>query len=284
MNILLALIPAIGWGIQPLLLAKIGGKPSNQILGTGVGALFIGLAIQLILRPASVSASVFWLSVLSGLFWVIGQVGQYLALKVMGVAQTMPLTTALQLIGTTVISVIFFGEWQSTTSKIYGVVAIILLIIGVVFTSYQEHASAKSTAIRGFLILLSTSIGYWIYSILPKMVHASGMSIFFPQMLGVFLGAIVYVLIVDRQAFKEKVSWKLIIIGLIFSLSALAYIFSAQQNGVATAFILTQLNVVVATLGGLLLLKEHKTKKELIFTILGLVLIVTGSVITVFLK
>lgn len=78
-------------------------------------------------------------------------------------------------------------------------------------------------------------------------------------------------------------SWKLSIIGLTFSVSALAYIFSAKANGVVTAFIMTQLNVVVATLGGLMILHEVKTPRELKLTLLGLVLIVTGSIITVFL-
>lgn len=66
-------------------------------------------------------------------------------------------------------------------------------------------------------------------------------------------------------------------------MSALAYIFAAKANGVVTAFILTQLNVVVATLGVLLILKEFKTHKELVFTLFGLLLIVVGSVVTVFL-
>lgn len=45
MNILIALIPAIGWGIQPLILKKIGGRPTNEILGTGIGTLIVGLFV-----------------------------------------------------------------------------------------------------------------------------------------------------------------------------------------------------------------------------------------------
>ena len=283
MNILIALIPALGWGIQPLILGKIGGKPSNQILGTGIGALIVGLIINFTMSPSPIPTNVFLISLLSGIFWVIGQVGQYKALKLIGVSKTMPLTTGLQLIGTSIISIIFFGEWASNISKVGGAFAILLLIIGAVLTSFSEENTSKSTFYKGLMILTLTSVGYWVYSALPKMVNASGLSIFFPQMLGVFIGATVYTLFSNRRAFKATVSWKLVVIGLTFSVSALAYIFAAQANGVVTAFIMTQLNVVVATLGGLLILKESKTHKELIFTLLGLVLIVVGSVITVFL-
>lgn len=283
MNILIALIPALGWGIQPIILGKIGGKPSNQILGTGIGALIVGLIINFLMSPTPIPTSVFLISLFSGMFWVLGQVGQYKALRLMGVSKTMPLTTGLQLIGTSIISIIFFGEWASSISKIGGAIAILLLIIGAVLTSYSEQNSTKSTFYKGLMILVLTSVGYWVYSALPKMVNASGISIFFPQMLGVFIGAVVYTFFSNRSAFKATVSWKLIVIGLTFSISALAYIFAAQANGVVTAFIMTQLNVVVATLGGLLILKESKTHRELIFTLLGLLLIVAGSVITVFL-
>ncbi|WP_265455257.1 GRP family sugar transporter [Enterococcus sp. HY326] len=282
MNILIALIPALGWGIQPLIIGKIGGKPANQILGTGIGALVIGLIVEFAFSPGNISLVVFLISLLSGAFWVIGQTGQYKSLELMGVSSTMPVTTGLQLIGTSLISVIAFGEWPTLTNKLIGLGAIILLIVGAIFTSVSDSASTKDRFKHGFIILLFTSIGYWIYSALPKMVDASGLAIFFPQMLGVFLGALIYVLVTDRKAIVEKTSWQTSLVGLTFSISALAYIFSAQENGVATAFIITQLNVVVATLGGMFFLKEKKSPRELRSTLIGLALIVVGSIITIF--
>ncbi len=58
--------------------------------------------------------------------------------------------------------------------------------------------------------------------------------------------------------------------------------FSANENGVATAYIITQLNVVISTLGGMYILHENKTPKEKKLTIIGLLLIVVGSMVTVF--
>ena len=36
-NILIGLMPMIGWGIFPVIVGKIGGKPASQILGTTFG-------------------------------------------------------------------------------------------------------------------------------------------------------------------------------------------------------------------------------------------------------
>ena len=128
MNILIALIPAIGWGIQPLILKKIGGRPTNEILGTGIGTLIVGLFVYFFFSDQSLSISTFLIALMSGAFWVIGQTGQYTAFNLLGVSRTMPISTGLQLIGTSLIGVFLFGEWPGTTARIIGFVAIGILI------------------------------------------------------------------------------------------------------------------------------------------------------------
>lgn len=283
MNILIALIPALGWGLNPLLISKLGGRPVNQTLGTGVGALIVGLIVQLAVRP-TVDAGTFWLSALSGAFWVLGQIGQYTSYSRMGVSTTMPISTGLQLVGTSVIGVLMFGEWAGDGAKLVGFAAIVLMIIGVALTAIKDNSDSRHGLTNGLLILVPTTIGYWVYSALPKAVSASGTAIFFPQMLGMFLAAVLYALVSGRgHAFKERTSWLNAFAGLIFGVSALAYIFSAKANGVATAYVITQVSVVISTLGGLLVLHETKSARELRLTIIGLVLIVVGSVMTAFL-
>lgn len=283
MNIIISLIPALGWGLNPLLISKLGGKPVNQTLGTGIGALIVGLIVQLAVRP-TVDAQKFWLSALSGAFWVLGQIGQYTSYSRMGVSTTMPISTGLQLVGTSVIGVLMFGEWAGDGAKIVGFAAIVLMIIGVALTAVTDSPDGRNGLMSGLIILVPTTIGYWVYSALPKAVSASGTAIFFPQMFGMFLAAVIYALVSGRgQAFKERTSWLNAFAGLIFGVSALAYIFSAKANGVATAYVITQVSVVISTLGGLLVLHETKSSRELRLTIIGLVLIVAGSVMTAFL-
>lgn len=281
MSYLIGLIPALGWGVQPLILKKIKGNPANEILGTGIGAIIIGL-ISLMFTTGSISAKTFIISFISGLFWVIGQVGQYIAFNKIGVSKTMPLSTGLQLVGTSLIGVIFFNEWPGVSHRIIGFLVILLIIFGAILTTRGE--SGKPGAIKaGVILLASTSIGYWVYSAIPKVVDADGINIFLPQMLGVFVGAVIFALFKNRKVFAEKKSWQAVAVGFTFSISSLAYIFAAQRIGVASAFIITQLNVVIATLGGILILHEKKNKKELVNTLIGLALIIVGSIVTIFL-
>lgn len=144
MNILIALIPAIGWGIQPLILKKIGGRPVNEILGTGIGTLLVGLVVYFFFTDQSLSLGTFMLAMASGAFWVIGQTGQYMAFNLLGVSRTMPISTGLQLVGTSLIGMLLFNEWAGTTSRIIGFGAIILLIIGAALTAVTEDSSNKS--------------------------------------------------------------------------------------------------------------------------------------------
>jgi Putative glucose uptake permease len=58
MNILIALIPALGWGFMPIITGKVGGSPVNQMFGIGAGATIVGLISYLVTQP-SVSAQAF---------------------------------------------------------------------------------------------------------------------------------------------------------------------------------------------------------------------------------
>ena len=284
--LLLALLPALGWGSLAIFLRKIGGTTANQILGFGLGSVLVGLVVHVVFHPAAISWETFAISFASGMFWVLGQVGQVRAFDMIGVSRTMPISTGLQLVGTSLIGVTIFGEWGPVTSKLVGFLAIAVLIFGAYLTSKESNSSSdekNSQLIAGIRTLVITSLGYWIYSAAPRLVDADGLSIFLPQMLGILTGAILYALMTDRKVFQQKESYQLAIVGLIFGLASLTYILSVQANGLTLAFILSQLNVVISTLSAIFILKEAKTGQELRNTYLGLALIVAASVVTVFL-
>ena len=95
------------------------------------------------------------------------------------------------------------------------------------------------------------------------------------------VAAIVYLIATKQtQVFKEKESYQVIPAGVIYAIAALAYIVSVKMNGVNLAFVMSQLCVVISTLGGILFLHEKKTQKGLIYTVIGLILIVAGAVLT----
>ncbi|WP_300560032.1 GRP family sugar transporter [Companilactobacillus sp.] len=286
MGVLLALIPAIGYGVQPLIATKVGGSPSNQIFGTGFGAAIVGVIMWAIFGTASGTG--FWWAFLAGALWSLAQAGQYVAFTQIGVTRTMPISTGLQVVGTSLIGILIFGEWNKSYSKWVGAIAILLVVIGVALTAItdkKEGNSASASIGRGLAVLVPTTIGYWAYSALPKALDSvSGTHLLFPEMLGIFVGAIIYNLVRTKgKNFAQKESWQNGIIGIVFGISSLAYIFAAKDVGVATSFVITQMNVVVSTLGGLFILHESKTPREMKFTLSGLALIVVGSVMTAFL-
>lgn len=283
MNILIALIPALGWGSMPIITGKVGGSPVNQIFGIGAGASIIGLLAFAFTRP-TVSLTAFALAILCGALWTIGQIGQFISFKRIGGANTVPLSTVFQLIGNSIIGMTMFGDWAGARSKVIGIAALIVVVIGALFTSVSDQKGQSITA-RDVIFLLCTTIGFWVYSSFPNIAiikEQSGTGIFLPEMLGILLGALIYGFFTDRKAFTQRAQYLNILGGLAWGIAGFAYIFSAQANGNTSAFIWTQLNVVIATFGGIIILHEHKSKRELKYTILSILLIVAGSVATSF--
>ncbi len=67
--------------------------------------------------------------------------------------------------------------------------------------------------------------------------------------------------------------------GVIWAAGNVAMVHANQLVGVATGFSLSQLGVVISTIGGIILLKEKKTQKEMLFVIVGVVLVVLGGIL-----
>ncbi|MDC2829378.1 GRP family sugar transporter [Limosilactobacillus mucosae] len=285
MAYLIALIPALGWGFMPLITGKVGGSEANQIFGIGAGASLVGLIAFLIIHP-QVSMKAFLFSLLCGALWSTAQVGQFVSFKRIGVSNTVPLSTVFQLVGNSIIGVVIFGEWHSARALTIGFIALAIVIIGAMMTSFTDRSGGQNVTSKDVLFLLVTTIGYWIYSSFPKMpilAHEDSVGIFLPEVLGILLGAIIYDLASgNAKAFTQKEQYTNILAGISWGIAAFAYIFAARMIGVTVAFVFTQLNVIIATFGGILVLHEHKSPRESKFTFWGIVLIVIGSIATAF--
>ena len=284
MRYLFLFLPAIGWGLMPMFVA--GVKKSNiyhQILGTVLGAFIFGAVVTLIKRPAF-NTTTFLLAMMAGAAWVIGQCGQYYSYSKVGVSETMPISTGLQLIGVPLVGVLIFGEWASTQAKLFGFIGILALIIGVACTSLTDKGTAegnKKNQTTTMIVLVLTTLGYIISSSIPKALKGDGVMIFLGETIGMMIATLIY-LIGSKQikVLKEKQSYQVIPAGIIYAIAALSYIISVQMNGVNLAFVMSQLCVVISTLGGIVFLHEQKTKKGYIYTVIGLVLIVAGAILT----
>ncbi len=287
MNILIALIPAIFWGIMPIANVRAGGKPINQILGTTLGALVVAIVTFFVIQPG-INSNALLFGVLSGASWAFAQMLQYEAFTEIGVAGAMPISTGLQIIGTSIAGIVLFGEWPKLSTKLIGVVAILIIIAGVYFTTIKDKQSSQTTGKKVnvkkvFILFFFQIFGYVAYSVFPKLGNLNSYEAFLPQTLGMVAAALIFSLLpmyFKDKPLKNKETYKNMTGGLFFGIAALGYLVSAKLNGIATGFVISQMNVVLATLLGIFVLGEKKTKREFIFTILGLVLVVAGGIIT----
>ena len=67
--------------------------------------------------------------------------------------------------------------------------------------------------------------------------------------------------------------------GLLWGIGVLLMQTNAQRVGIAMGFSLSQLGVIISTLGGILLLGETRTRRELVFTVLGVAVVVAGAIL-----
>ena len=288
--ILIGLGPLLGWGLFPTIASKFGGRPVNQIFGATVGTLIFAIVLSLFKGIGLPGGMALVFSLISGAGWAFGQIITFKAFELVGSSRAMPITTAFQLLGASLWGVFALGNWPGITNKIIGFLALLVILIGARMTVWTETKQQEySKNLRSAVILLLVGeIGYWIYSAAPQATDIGGFKAFLPQAIGMVIVAVIYALLnmSKGNAFKEKVSWQQIISGFFFAFAALTYLISAQpnMNGLATGFVLSQTSVVLATLTGIFFLNQKKTSKELMITIVGLVLILVAASITVFIK
>lgn len=288
--LLIGLGPLIGWGLFPTIASKFGGKPVNQIIGTTIGTLIFAGVFYLSTGHSFPTGMDLFFAILSGAGWSFGQIMTFKAFEYIGSSRAMPLTTAFQLLGASLWGVFALGNWPGISHKIIGFSALIVILIGARMTVWSEKTEATSSNYlkKAVVILLIGEIGYWLYSAAPQATDIGGKAAFLPQAIGMVIVAVVYGLINMKKenAFTNKITWLQIISGFFFAFAALTYLISAQpdMNGLATGFVLSQTSVVLATLTGIYFLNQRKTSKEMVITIIGLVLILVAATVTVFIK
>ncbi|AHX21883.1 RhaT/GlcU family sugar-proton symporter [Bacillus cereus] len=278
MDILLAILPALFWGSIVLFNVKLGGGPYSQILGTTLGALVFSIGVYIFIKPV-LTPVVIIIGIISGLFWALGQANQLKSIDLIGVSKTMPISTGMQLVSTTLFGVIVFHEWSTTTSVVLGVLALLCIIIGIVLTSLQskEEKNDEQTGNfkKGIVMLLISTLGYLVYVVIIRLFGIDGWSALLPQAIGMVLGGIL--LTFKHQPFN-KYAIRNIIPGLIWAAGNMFLFISQPRVGVATSFSLSQMGIVISTLGGIFILGEKKTKRQFIAIVIGIMFIIAAGI------
>lgn len=278
MDIFLAILPALFWGSIVLFNVKLGGGPYSQVLGTTLGALIFSIAIYIFVKPV-LTPLVIGVGIVSGLFWALGQANQLKSIDLMGVSKTMPISTGLQLVSTTLFGVIVFHEWSTTISVALGILALFSIIVGIILTTLQNPEEKEKEQVnnlkKGIMILLVSTFGYLVYVVIIRLFNVSGWSALLPQAIGMVLGGI---LLTFKHKPFNKYAIRNIIPGLIWAAGNMFLFISQPRVGVATSFSLSQMGIVISTLGGIFILGEKKTKRQFIAIIIGIVFIVAAGI------
>lgn len=278
MSILIGLLPAFGWGVQALVMQKIGGKFTNKVMGMVLTTVLVAIIVYLF-KPAHWSTNLIIGSILCGAFWSVGQILQVKSFDMVGVSMAMPISTGEQLFGAALIGAIVFKEWTLGWQYWLGISALVLIVIGIVMTAYKEKGSAAGTNVKGGLIVLTiSSIGFIGYATIPTWFHLDSWDVMLPQGISMLVCTMILVAFQKDNGMFGKKSWQNMLTGVFFALANITVLFSNQLNGVAVGWTLSQMNVIVSTLGGLWFLHEARTHKEMKFTIIGLALVVIGAV------
>lgn len=284
MYLLLALLPAVTWGSIVFFNNKLGGDAYSQVLGTGIGALVFSLILFGFARP-ELSSLIWIVGIISGLFWAVGQSNQLRAVQFLGVSRTVPLSTGMQLVATALVGVIVFHEWNTVFTIILGTAAILCIILGALFTVIQDkgssHKDSKTPMSHGAGILLLSTMGYLIYVSLLRWYNIDGWSALLPQGIGITAGTL---LLTFRHNPFNKYMARNLITGLWWGIGNLGLLLSLPHIGQATSFSLSQTGIIISTLGGIFFLGEKKTKRQMVFVIIGCCLIITGGVMIGFTK
>jgi glucose uptake protein len=277
MDIFIAVLPALFWGTIVVFNVKLGGGPYSQILGTTIGALILSIVIYIFSQPV-LTPYIFLIGMISGLFWTLGQTYQLKSIQLIGVSKAFPISTGLQLISTSLFGVIVFKEWDTTRSIVLGIIAILLIIAGVVLTSVEKKKNGEEgnggDFKKGLWFLFISTVGYLVYVVIMRLFNVGGWQALMPQGVGMVIGALLLTL---KYKPYNKYTIKNIIPGLVWAAGNLFLFISQPRVGVATSYSLSQMGVVVATLGGIFILKEKKTKIQLICIAIGITLIVISG-------
>lgn len=281
-GILLALIPALCWGSIVLVSVKLGGDAFSQTLGITIGALLFSIILYFIVHPVLTTLTI-TIGILSGIFWAVGQRNQLGTVEYLGVSKTVPLSTGMQLVATSLVGVIVFKEWTTRNVIIIGMTAIILIIVGVLFTVIRDKKDKETKKVvkRGYILLLISTAGFLAYVIIVRWFHLDGWSVILPQAIGMLLGAL---LLTFRHRPFNRYAMHNIVTGILWAAGNLGLLLALPKIGVATSFSLSQTGIIISTLGGVFLLHEKKSKRQMVFVIAGCILVIAGGILLGFTK
>ncbi|WP_068268873.1 GRP family sugar transporter [Caviibacter abscessus] len=270
MYYILAFLPALCWGLIAIVISIFKIDTKKQVFAVAFGAFLLSLVF--ITKVTKLS---FLAGITSGLFWVLGFYYQTKCLKKIGISRIIPPSTAMQIFGTTIIGILVFREKVNVYLVI---ICILALIIGVNLAVYKQKKENINKIDKYIIIdLIISTIGFVVYATVIKYFKVDAKSSILPQTMGMVLGS----LYLNKNNLKDLLSIKVVqnmLAGILWFVGNISMFLSSEVLGITVAFAISQLNVAVSVSSAIIILKEHKTKKELIYISIGIILIILSGI------
>ncbi|WP_460993958.1 GRP family sugar transporter, partial [Staphylococcus aureus] len=97
-EVLISLLPALCWGRVVRIKVIVCAGPYNQMRGKTLGALIVGLGLLITGFAKFNNPTVIIVGLISGALWAFGQANQLKSISLIGVSNTMPVSTGMQLV------------------------------------------------------------------------------------------------------------------------------------------------------------------------------------------
>lgn len=315
MYFLIALIPAFMYGFMGIVMMKLGGDSRQQTMGVAGGGLTLALGLALFLGldtdPTKVLAAF-----VAGICVGVATFFQLRGFHKIGVSGVMPITTGGQLLGISLLGVFLFGEWLGSAALPVGLAGLALVTSGALLTSWTEPApksadfevvpyvpvvvedgnSTQSAAssvqgavisqeqrISGIIDTLIATVFFIAFPIIIRWWDVDPLRSFLPQATGLLLACFIatFPLFTPALGRKDtrwsKYSLYAFIPGIMWAIGVVVMQFSQITVGVAVGFSFSQLSIIISTFGGIMILGETRTKREMRMVIIGIALLVIGA-------
>ncbi|MBO1096090.1 EamA family transporter [Enterococcus casseliflavus] len=272
MNYLIYCLPALGWGLMPIISKKAGGSPVEQLLGTTVTAFGISIILSF-LTGVEYTLTGTIAALISGSFWAGGQYLQFKALKTGSVSIVMPLSNGTQLVFTSLAAGILLREWQSMRQSLVTLLLLLVILAAIylITMNQKKDTEQKTVSLQTMIMICTSSLCLMGYMITTSLFHVEGLQIFLPQAFAMFLSSCVIAKFDPGKQELSRVS-RNVLTGIFWTIANVSLFYIVTQLGVGLSYTISQLCIFVSIIGGILLLKEKKTKVEVMHTIIGMVM------------
>ena len=149
------------------------------------------------------------------------------------------------------------------------------MAIYLIAVNKKNKVESKALSIQTILTICASSLCLMGYVITTSLFNVEGLQIFLPQALAMFLSSCVITRFAhEKQNFSNI--FRNIFTGIFWAIANISLFYTAVHLGVGLSYTISQLCIFVSIIGGIVLLKERKTRVEIMNMTIGAMLFLSA--------